>query len=72
MAAEVSGSNLVEVVALLTAGVVAVPIFRRMGLGSILGYLAAGSASPGLIEFPKASASSPSPNRSSMSPSSAS
>ena len=42
MAAEVSGSNLVEVVALLTAGVVAVPIFRRMGLGSILGYLAAG------------------------------
>ncbi len=42
MAAEVSGSDLVEVVALLTAGVVAVPIFRRMGLGSILGYLAAG------------------------------
>ena len=43
MAAEAhSGSELVQVVALLTAGVVAVPIFRRMGLGSILGYLAAG------------------------------
>ena len=42
MAAEASGSDLVHVVALLTAGVVAVPIFRRMGLGSILGYLAAG------------------------------
>jgi glutathione-regulated potassium-efflux system protein KefB len=37
-----SGGELVQVVALLTAGVVAVPIFRRMGLGSILGYLAAG------------------------------
>jgi glutathione-regulated potassium-efflux system protein KefB len=37
-----SGSELVQVVALLTAGVVAVPIFRRMRLGSILGYLAAG------------------------------
>jgi len=42
MAVEGSGSDLVQVVALLTAGVVAVPIFRRMGLGSILGYLAAG------------------------------
>ena len=43
MAAEAAtGSELVQVVALLTAGVVAVPIFRRMGLGSILGYLAAG------------------------------
>lgn len=43
MAAEAaSGSELIQVVALLTAGVVAVPIFRRMGLGSILGYLAAG------------------------------
>jgi glutathione-regulated potassium-efflux system protein KefB len=37
-----SGSELVQVVALLTAGVIAVPIFRRMRLGSILGYLAAG------------------------------
>jgi glutathione-regulated potassium-efflux system protein KefB len=43
MAAEAaSGSELIQVVALLTAGVVAVPIFRRLGLGSILGYLAAG------------------------------
>ncbi|MGB3541266.1 MAG: monovalent cation:proton antiporter-2 (CPA2) family protein [Mesorhizobium sp.] len=37
-----SGSELVQVVALLAAGVIAVPIFRRAGLGSILGYLAAG------------------------------
>ena len=45
MAVEALGSNeLVQVVALLTAGVVAVPIFRRAGLGSILGYLAAGLA----------------------------
>ena len=42
MAAEAADSNLVNVVALLAAGVVAVPIFKRMGLGSILGYLAAG------------------------------
>src|SRR6185369_15758121 len=41
-AAETSGSDLIQVVALLAAGVVAVPIFKRMGLGSILGYLAAG------------------------------
>ncbi len=42
MAVESSGSDLVQVVALLAAGVVAVPIFKRIGLGSILGYLAAG------------------------------
>ena len=42
MAAEASGNELVQVVALLAAGVVAVPIFKRLGLGSILGYLAAG------------------------------
>jgi glutathione-regulated potassium-efflux system protein KefB len=42
MAAEASNSELVQVVALLAAGVVAVPIFKRIGLGSILGYLAAG------------------------------
>ena len=42
MAAEAADSNLVNVVALLAAGVVAVPIFKRLGLGSILGYLAAG------------------------------
>jgi glutathione-regulated potassium-efflux system protein KefB len=34
----------VQVVALLGAAVVAVPIFRRLGLGSVLGYLAAGVA----------------------------
>ncbi|WP_442577451.1 monovalent cation:proton antiporter-2 (CPA2) family protein [Mesorhizobium sp. ASY16-5R] len=42
MAAEGAGSDLIQVVALLAAGVVAVPIFKRIGLGSILGYLAAG------------------------------
>jgi glutathione-regulated potassium-efflux system protein KefB len=42
MAAEASGNDLVQVVALLAAGVVAVPIFKRLGLGSVLGYLAAG------------------------------
>jgi glutathione-regulated potassium-efflux system protein KefB len=46
-AAEVAshgGVDLVQVVALLGAGVIAVPIFRRLGLGSVLGYLAAGLA----------------------------
>lgn len=42
MAVEAQGSDLVHVVALLGAAVVAVPIFRRLGLGSVLGYLAAG------------------------------
>lgn len=37
-----TNSELIQVVALLAAGVIAVPIFRRLGLGSILGYLAAG------------------------------
>ena len=37
-----SGVDLVPVVALLAAGVIAVPLFRRIGLGSVLGYLAAG------------------------------
>ena len=37
-----SGKELIQVVALLGAGVVAVPLFRRLGLGSVLGYLAAG------------------------------
>jgi glutathione-regulated potassium-efflux system protein KefB len=45
MAAEAQhGTELVHVVALLAAGVVAVPIFKRIGLGSVLGYLAAGLA----------------------------
>ena len=41
MAAEAS-TELVKVVALLGAGVIAVPLFRRVGLGSVLGYLAGG------------------------------
>ena len=36
--------DLVHVVALLGAAVVAVPLFKRLGLGSVLGYLAAGLA----------------------------
>ncbi|WP_031370452.1 monovalent cation:proton antiporter-2 (CPA2) family protein [Lysobacter antibioticus] len=44
MAAEAQGSELVKVVVLLAAGVIAVPIFKRIGLGSVLGYLAAGLA----------------------------
>ncbi|BBK43875.1 potassium efflux system protein [Allostella vacuolata] len=44
MAVEGQGSDLVHVVALLGAAVVAVPLFKRAGLGSVLGYLAAGLA----------------------------
>ncbi|ATB48412.1 monovalent cation:proton antiporter-2 (CPA2) family protein [Corallococcus macrosporus] len=40
--ADVGSNDLVKVVALLGAAVVAVPVFRRLGLGSVLGYLAAG------------------------------
>jgi len=43
MAAEAS-SDLIPVVTLLGAAVVAVPLFKRLGLGSVLGYLAAGLA----------------------------
>ncbi|MDI9239265.1 monovalent cation:proton antiporter-2 (CPA2) family protein [Lysobacter sp. LF1] len=42
--AEGGSNELVSVVALLGAAVVAVPLFRRLGLGSVLGYLAAGLA----------------------------
>lgn len=45
MAAAESGTELVKVVVLLAAGVIAVPLFKRLGLGSVLGYLAAGSPS---------------------------
>lgn len=38
------GVDLIPVVALLGAGVVAVPLFKRFGLDSVLGYLAAGVA----------------------------
>src|SRR5690606_11980941 len=42
MAGEGDASELAKVVVLLGAAVVAVPIIRRLGLGSVLGYLAAG------------------------------
>lgn len=44
MAEAAGGLDLGHVAALLAAGVVAVPVFRRLGLGSVLGYLAAGLA----------------------------
>ncbi len=46
MAAEAAsaGADLFHVVALLGAGVVAVPIFKRIGLGAVIGYLVAGVA----------------------------
>ena len=44
MADATGGLGLGHVAALLAAGVVAVPIFRRFQLGSVLGYLAAGLA----------------------------
>ncbi len=52
------GVDLVPIVALLGAGVLAVPLFRRLGLGSVLGYLAAGlilgPSGIGLISDPAA------------------
>lgn len=44
MSAAIESVNLVQVVTLLGASVVIVPIFRRLGLGSVLGYLIAGLA----------------------------
>jgi glutathione-regulated potassium-efflux system protein KefB len=44
MATESAGVDLASVVILLGAAVVAVPVFKRAGLGSVLGYLAAGLA----------------------------
>ncbi len=45
MAAEAQGgSDLVQVVVLLGSGVIAVTLFKRLGLGSVLGYFAAGLA----------------------------
>jgi len=38
------GTDLVSIVALLGAGIIAVTLFKRLGLGSVLGYLAAGLA----------------------------
>lgn len=43
-AAATAGMDLGGAVALLAAGVVAATVFRRVGLGSVLGYLAAGVA----------------------------
>ncbi len=43
MAAEGLGSAIGPAVALMAAAVVAVPLFRRLGLGSVLGYFAAGA-----------------------------
>lgn len=43
MASETT-SQLISVVTLLGAAIVAVPLFKRLGLGSVLGYLAAGLA----------------------------
>lgn len=37
------GATIGPVVVLLSAGVLAVPLFRRLGLGSVLGYFAAGA-----------------------------
>ena len=39
MAIDAQGSELVSAVALLGAAVVAVPIFKRIGLGSVVGYM---------------------------------
>jgi glutathione-regulated potassium-efflux system protein KefB len=44
MAVEGSASDLLKAVTLLGAAVVAIPMFKRLGLGSVLGYLAAGLA----------------------------
>jgi len=43
MAAEGLGPTIGPVVVLLGAAVIAVPLFRRLGLGSVLGYFAAGA-----------------------------
>ena len=37
-----TGIGIGQTVALLATAVIAVPLFRRLGLGSVLGYLAAG------------------------------
>lgn len=44
MAVDSSASDLINVVTLLGAAIVAVPLFKRLGLGAVLGYLAAGLA----------------------------
>lgn len=44
MAAEHHGLDLLPVITLLAAGVIGAPLFKRLGLGSVLGYLAGGIA----------------------------
>ncbi|NQD95122.1 potassium transporter, partial [Pseudomonas sp. CrR25] len=44
MVVEGSAGELLKVVTLLGAAVIAVPLFKRLGLGSVLGYLAGGLA----------------------------
>jgi monovalent cation:proton antiporter-2 (CPA2) family protein len=44
MAAESHAPDLAAIVVLLAAAVIAVPLFKRLGFGSVLGYLAAGLA----------------------------
>ncbi|MBX3706643.1 MAG: monovalent cation:proton antiporter-2 (CPA2) family protein [Pseudomonadales bacterium] len=44
MAVEGAGATLTPIVTLLAAAVLAVPLFRRLGLGSVLGYFCAGLA----------------------------
>lgn len=44
MMADVSSFGLVQALVLLGAATIAVPLFRSLGLGSVLGYLAAGLA----------------------------
>ena len=41
-AAAAHGFDVTPVVVLLAAAVIAVPLFKRIGLGTVLGYLAAG------------------------------
>ncbi len=43
-AAASHGVDILPIIVLLAAGVIAVPLFKRIGLGSVLGYLAAGLA----------------------------
>jgi len=42
LATESAALDLGHAVALLAAAVIAVPLFRRLGLGAVLGYLSAG------------------------------
>ena len=44
MATEGNASQLISIVTLLGAAVIAVPLFKRLGLGAVLGYLAGGLA----------------------------